>query len=241
VGYRWGSAQLPGILGLTSTTFGYAQTSIRDVLLRVELDKNSPLAAGLGRFIWLVHDFDMVMRRSPRDALAAWFPTQESGDFAVNGFPGGTRVLRGRGLIADELVGRGRVITCALDLNYRAETIGGQRIIWNAIFGSDPAIARSPAAVFDADAIARRAASLPEDSVFAAITVTVARADAPRARQLLRRYGERVRRFGADIDQVTFAIDNPNELTLEEHPFAAAIPGDLERAGITLLDLHAPT
>jgi zinc carboxypeptidase len=240
IGYRWGSAQLPGVLGLTDTTYGYAQTSIRDVLMRVRLDGTSPLADGLGPFIWLVHDGDMVQRRARSGAVAARFPTKGSGDFAVNGFPGGTHVLPGRGVIADELVGKGRVVTCSLDLNYRAETIGGQRLLWNAIFGSDPSSKRSPPAVFDAEAVARRAVRLPADSLPSAITVTVSNVDARPARDVLRAYGVRVRRIGAGAGEVTFALDNPNELTQEEHPFAGLIPSDLRGRGVDVRGFGMP-
>jgi hypothetical protein len=239
VGYRWGSAQLPGVLGLTRTTYGYPYTGIRDVLLRVRLEASNPLSSGLGRFIWLVHDGDMVQQHTS-GAVVGRFPTKASGDFAVNGFPGGTRVLPGRGVIADELVGAGRVISSALDLNYRAETVGGQRLLWNAIFGPDPAVDRAPAATFDHDAVLARAANLPSDSMPSAVTVTVTRDDEAETRSVLQAYGVRVRRLGVEGGEVTFAVDNPRDLTLEEHPFAASIPQALRRRGINVTGFGGP-
>jgi hypothetical protein len=240
VGYRYAGAQLPGVLGLTDVTLGY-EPSLRDILLRVRLDARSPLGAGLGEFIWLVHDGDYLLRRniSTRPVVGR-FPTRSSQDFAVNGFPGGTRVLPGRGVITDHRVGAGRVIISSHDLNYRAETIGGQRVLWNAIFGPD-AGGTAHRAVYDPEAVARRAAALPDDSLPSAIVVSVPKSDATTARSVLRSFGVPVRRLHEDSGGTTFTLANPEELTLEEHPFAGSIPEVLRSRGVRVLGFRAPT
>ena len=239
IGYRYAGAQLPGVLGMTDVMLGY-RSSLRDVLLRVRLDATSPLADGLGRFIWLVHDGDYLLRANiPRGPIVAGFPAEASGDFAVNGYPGGTEALQGRGVITDQRVGTGRVITSSHELNYRAETIGGQRVLWNAIFGPDPGTA-TRRAVYDPAAVDRRAAALPDDSLPSAIVVSVPESQAAAALRVLRRFGAPVRRIAEEGGGAAFAVDNPDELSLEEHPFAALIPEALRAAGIRVSGFRAP-
>jgi hypothetical protein len=172
--------------------------------------------------------------------VVARFPTRASGDFAVNGFPGGTRILPGRGVVTDELVAAGRVITSSHEFNYRAETIGAQRVLWNAIFGPDPtSTARRAPVAYDEQLVARRAATLEPDDRPMAITLTVAKDDAAETERFLDGYGVRVRRVPSSAG-VRFALDNPDELSEEEHPFAAAIPGELTDRGIDVLGFRAP-
>jgi hypothetical protein len=240
IAYRYGGAKLAWALGLSEARYGEPGTGIRDVLLRVEIDPDSPLGRGVGRHVWMTFDGDHMMHNDPRGVVAR-FPTRAGDDFAVNGFPGGTRVLPGRGVITDERVGRGRVITSALELNYRCETVGAQRILWNAIFGPDPDRGTSRSAVtFDADAVARRAATLEPDDLLAAIFVAVPGSDAAEARRILSSFGARVRRVPS-VDGVGFAIDNPDEVSEEEHPFASSIPDVLEANGVEVLAFRAPS
>lgn len=240
IGWRWGGARLAWVLGLSAVKVRDIGGSIRDILLRVALDEGSPLADGVGPSYWVAHDGDYFMVNDPPGVVAR-FPTHESGDFSVNGFPGGTRILPGRGVLADELVGGGRVITSSHELNYRAETIGAQRVLWNAIFGPDPvAAARRGPVTYDEQAVARRAATLEPDDLPSAITVTVAKDDASEAKRVLDGYGVRVRRLPSD-EGVRFALANPDELSAEEHPFAAAIPAELTSRGIEVLAFRAPS
>jgi len=59
--------------------------------------------------------------------------------FAVSGSPLHTQKLAGQPAAVDEPYGRGRVILFPPNLNFRLLTQGTQRILWNAIFGPDPA------------------------------------------------------------------------------------------------------
>lgn len=240
VGYRYAGAMLPGVLGLTDVKLGY-RPALRDILLRVQLDKHSPLGAGLGEFIWIAHDGDYLIRDSLRRTVVAQFPTRDSGDFAVNGFTGGTRYLLGRAVITDQRVGEGRIITSSHDLNYRAETIGAQRVLWNAIFGRDPAGPADRPAVYDPVAVDRRAASLPDDGLPSAIIVSVPETETAEARRILSSFGASIRRLSAEEGDATFAVANPEELTLEEHPFAGLIPDALRSRGVRVTAFRAPS
>jgi hypothetical protein len=43
------------------------------------------------------------------------------------------------------------------------------------------------------------------------------------------------------VDGVGFAVENPDELSEEEHPFASSIPDALESSGIEVLAFRAPS
>ncbi len=60
-----------------------------------------------------------------------------------------------------------------------------------------------------------------------------------RCRSLLGRYGApyTLRRTGS---KATFLVANPGGLTGDDHPFAAALPGDLAAAGVRVLAFTAP-
>ena len=243
VGWRWGSAQLPYVLGLSDNRLTYPRASIRDGLFRVMLDQGSPLARGLGDAIWMVFDGDVMMMRRDRDdapdTTPGWF-SSDPADFAVNGVAVGTKLLRGKGVISDEQVGDGRVIISALEFNWKAETVGAQKILWNAIFGDDPSTLqrRSPVA-YAPGLVAERLAQTPEDSLPMSFWVTVAREDASTARAVLRELGASVRRMPAGAD-VTFVVANPDELSLEEHRFAGRNPEVLRDRGVEVVGFRGP-
>ena len=241
VGWRWGGAQLPWALGLSEARFGYPSTAIRDILVQVHLDPSSPLAARVGKRVWMVHDGDLVMFAKPRRSVAAWFPGRHEGGLEINGFPGGTRVLEGNGVIADELVGGGRVITSSLDPSYRAETIGARKILWNAILGPNPAARAGAPAVYDPAVVARRARTLVDDEALTSVQVSVRPEDAASTRRILASFGANVRRLPTvDDEAVLFAVADPQALSLEEHPFAREIPATLRRSGVALLGFRMP-
>ena len=93
-----------------------------------------------------------------------------------------------------------------------------------------------------AHAAARAAASdaasrLEADT--AAIRLSVRPRSAAEAQAILNRYGARydVQR---EPGRVGFAIANPGELTVDEHPFARELPTALEAAGVATIAFDAP-
>ena len=243
VGWRWGGAQLPWALGLSQARYGYPSISLRDILIRADLDPSSPLTKTAGNQTWFVYDGDVVMRTSPASGVAARFPTQQQGGVEVNGYPGGTDQLLGQGVVADEQAGSGRVITFALDPNYRDESAGSRKLLWNAIFGPDPDGHRAgaPAVAFDPALVARRRSDLADDNTINGLLVSVAPGDAATARSVLASFGARVHRVRTiDNRAVLFAVENPGAKSFEQHPFAREIPGALQKAGIRMLGFRAP-
>ena len=67
------------------------------------------------------------------------FPAPGSNDFATSGLAERIDELSGTGIVADEPLRAGRVVTFAIDPNFRAWTLGTHRLLWNAITGPDPA------------------------------------------------------------------------------------------------------
>ncbi len=243
VGWRWGGAQLPWALGLSQARYGYPSISLRDILIRADLDPSSPLSETAGNQTWFVYDGDVVMRTSPASGVAARFPTQQQGGVEVNGYPGGTDQLLGQGVVADEQAGSGRVITFALDPNYRDESAGSRKLLWNAIFGPDPDGHRAgaPAVAFDPALVARRRSDLADDNTINGLLVSVVPGDAATARSVLASFGARVHRVRTiDNRAVLFAVENPGAKSFEQHPFAREIPGALQKAGIRMLGFRAP-
>jgi hypothetical protein len=181
----------------------------------------------------VLFDNDFVMRTQGEYAPIR-YPTGTSGDFFVSGFAENEQSLYGTAVVADESVGMGRVIVFDVDPTYQGSTEGTERVLFNAVLGPDPKRPRGPAAGSReraaAEAAARKAArKLP--SWTSSISLTVRSADRAAATRLLRE-------FGADFSaeeaggRVRFAVDNPRELSLEEHPWALELAVRLRRDGV---------
>ena len=79
--------------------------------------------------------------------VAARFPAYGGQDFFVSGFARGESELGGTAAVIDEPVGTGRVVLFSTDPNFRAWTVGMQKMLRNAVLGDDasaPAPRRAP-------------------------------------------------------------------------------------------------
>jgi hypothetical protein len=133
------------------------------------------------------------------------------------------------------------VITSGLDPNYRDESVGSRKILWNAVFGPDPNRSAAAAVIYDANEVARRIPQLVDDATINALLVSVPPGDADAARSVLASFGSGVHRVPTfDHEAVLLAVDNPNVHSFEQHPFAREIPGALQGAGIEMLGFRAP-
>jgi hypothetical protein len=136
VGYRYGGALLADRLDLTTARFRNSPLNIDGTLVRVKLDRDSPLAAGVGRWVWVMFDGDDTIRVRP-SASPLRYPRLGHG-FAVSGLDLHTQRLAGEPAAVDEQVGDGRIILFPYDVNFRGYEQGTQRVLWNAIMGPDP-------------------------------------------------------------------------------------------------------
>jgi hypothetical protein len=136
VGYKYGGALLAGKIGITDAVFRNSPYSIEGTLIRVNVDPDSPLAAGVGRDVWVMFASDDTIKID--DAYAPMrYPPERS--FDTSGLALHTHQLAGQPAAVDQAFGRGRVVVFPYDLNFRGITTGTQRILWNAITGPDPA------------------------------------------------------------------------------------------------------
>ena len=157
VGWRYGAARLAYALGISHARYDAVPGNTDGPLVKVLLDKGSPLAEGVGGSAWAV--VDTAAMRAPGTFSPVRFPTQRSGEFRVSGLRRSTHWLQGTTAVADEPVGRGRSVVFSFEPNFGGGTVGTQRILFNSILGPDPKHhGNADPVVFDPEAVARRIA-----------------------------------------------------------------------------------
>ncbi len=131
VGYKFGGALLADRLDLTTARFRDSPYQIEGTLIRVHVDRSSPLAEGVGGSVWVMFSDDDTIRVRP-SAAPLRYP---SAGLATSGLALNTQHLAGQPAAVDEAFGDGRVVVFPYDLNFRGMSQGTQRVLWNAIFG----------------------------------------------------------------------------------------------------------
>ncbi|MGZ8606118.1 MAG: M14 family zinc carboxypeptidase [Actinomycetota bacterium] len=132
VGYKFGGALLADRLDLTTARFSDSPYAIEGTLIRVRVDRSSPLSEDVGGSVWVMFSDDDTIRVRP-SAAPLRYPA--AGRLATSGLALHTQKLAGQPAAVDEPYGRGRVVLFPYDLNFRGLTQGTQRLLWNAIFG----------------------------------------------------------------------------------------------------------
>ena len=106
--------------------------------LRTTMDQSSPLAAGVGPTD--VGDVRLRRHRPPARTRSCEFPEHGSARTSPpRGKAKRMSMLAGASVVSDEPFGDGRVVSFSIDPNFRAWTLGTDRMLWNAITGPDPA------------------------------------------------------------------------------------------------------
>jgi hypothetical protein len=245
VGYQGGS-ELAARTGISTVVLQASQTSAPGTLVRVNLNPDSPLAAGVDPTpasppspadpptAWVMYDNDNRMTAGLGTAAAIFPATAPTSGLAI-----GVEELYGSAAIVDERVGSGRAIVFSFDPNFRAWSEGTQRILWNALFGVDPkpvaaaSAEERTAAVGRADRAARDLPGLGK-----AIRIVVRPVDADATRALLQGYGAEFKEFRKP-QRTVFVIANREGLSWEEHPFALNLARAL-RAQLTPISFSVP-
>ena len=143
-----GGLQLAARLGLTSTT---ATTPTPDPLpgslVRANLSRRSPLAAGAGGDVWVMNVADDILQAASPGHVVAAYPARDSDDFFVSGWASeaNLREVAGTAAVVDEPRRAGRFVGFASDPNFRAFADGTARLLLNALTGPDPARSRAAA------------------------------------------------------------------------------------------------
>lgn len=241
VGWR-GGVDLAARLGLTTARVAEPHSDIAGTLIRVAVDPASPLAAGVGTFNWVFYDYDLVMTASNPTQVAARFPAFGSEDFFVSGFARGESELGGTAAVIDEPVGAGRLVLFSTDPNFRAWTVGMQKMLRNAVLGADAFAGTAARAGSQARAAGERAAKDAAGQVAALespLRLSVDRLSVDSAAAVLARFGAAYTLRAAG-NKATFLISNPGGLTGDEHPYAAALPDELRAAGVRVIAYRMP-
>jgi len=237
-----GGALVATKAGVSTAHFSTSNTNAPGALIRVSIDPTSPLAEGVGDLDWVMYQDDDVMRPG-LGAAAATFPSAAEDAYATSGLTLGINALAGTSAVVDEAVGKGRVVSFSFDPNFRAWTQGTQRLLWNAIVGTDPAgFGHAALAGSRERAAAEKAAQDAAASVVdfgSAIRVRVAAADAAATAKILSRRGAEVARITLG-NEVLFLVANRKDLSAEESPLFMFIVRDLAKAGIDPIAASVP-
>ncbi len=225
--------------GLSTARWGRTNAAAPGSLLRTTVDQSSPLAKGIGPTMWVMYASDDIVR-SP-DAVVR-FPRTDSPDFATAGKAKRMSLLAGASVVSDETFGDGRVVSFSIDPNFRAWTLGTDRMLWNALTGPDPrssgarlSPSERAAAVDRAQRAERR---IPD--VGDAIRVAIPSSDAAIARSTVRAIGLRPILTRLGDDRRLLIVPNVESLGLEESRELSLVLPRLESAGVTVLWASLP-
>lgn len=242
------AARLVSKAGLGTTDYEQPDVDIPGSLLRLRVDQESPLAEGVGPFVWAQNENDHVLVPGEGVAVPVRYPELDHDDFFVSGWAGETEGIGGTAAVTDEQVGAGRVVLFAFDVTFRAMAEGTARLLWNVLFGTD---SRSDAKVATQtagrrpgrDRTARGRDEVPERDGAAPMVLSVDAESAPAARAVVRSVTEPL---GLAVEESVrgkvhrFFMANPHELDEEGHPFAHELPGALRAAGVRFRSLSLP-
>ncbi len=244
VGFRGGGARLAALVGLSTATLHFPLADVPGSLIRARVSQDSPLAEGVGRFVWVLFDDDLIAKvpgGRARDVPIV-YPELDSDDWFVSGFADEPRSVSRTAVCVDQRAGDGRVVIFPGDPNRRGMPEGMHRVLWNAMFGPDrlaragtaPRVGSAERAAAE-DAARRAALALPPFEA----PLRFSTPDADAAAALLRTRGTAFRSFAAGRS-TRFLVDNPDELTVEEHPDAIALMLALRHAGVRVLGFRGP-
>ncbi len=223
------SSRLATRLGLTSASYTDATSDIPGSLIRVEVDPDSSLSAGVGDTAWAMYEYDFVWTAPPA-ASPVRFPAGGDPDWFVSGFAEGEEQLYSRSAVVDERVGDGRVVLFGFEPNYRAFTGGTARILLNAITGADPSRA------VQADVVAPTASSAPATSDRLVISVRPGAADRVQALLDARAASAQVVRSPG---VVSFRVDLGGQ-PADQHPWAQQLALDAAALGRQVVAIRLP-
>jgi hypothetical protein len=231
---------LASAVGLSSATYedgGDAGVSTPGSLFRARVDTDSPLAQGVGPFAWTLDDVRYLMKADPsRTPLR--YPEAGSEDFFVSGQADGEEAMGDTAAAVDERFGQGRVVAFNFDPNYRGFTDGTQRMLRNAMFGPDPAVA-GVARVGAGERAEARASTQTLTVAHSPLRLVVRARGEDAARRALERYGARYR-VQRSPGRVGFVIANPGDHVGDEHPYGRELAATLKRADVPVVLYRVP-
>jgi hypothetical protein len=133
-----GGTQLAALMELTTAELAEPTSDVPGSLIRADVAR-SPLARGVGSSVWSFYEYDFVMTTNDAASAVVRFPAATSPRWFISGFAEGAEELGRTAAVVDEAYADGRVVAFAGEPNFRAFTDGTQKLLWNAIYGADPA------------------------------------------------------------------------------------------------------
>ena len=133
-----GGTQLAALMELTTAELAEPTSDVPGSLIRADV-AGSPLGRGVGSSVWSFYEYDFVMTTNDAASAVVRFPAPTSPRWFISGFAEGAEELGRTAAVVDEPYADGRVVAFAGEPNFRAFTDGTQKILWNAIYGADPA------------------------------------------------------------------------------------------------------
>jgi hypothetical protein len=202
----------------------------------MEVDGGTPVTLGADRFTYWFNRSDRRLNLSTTGLNPVRYPASAP-DFWLSGYAEGQEGLQGSAGLVEETMGDGRVILFSGEPNYRAYTEGSAFFLANAI--AYPAPATAPRTTDVASPRARDDVEEAQRGTDASVRGTDIVLKVPTAAEG-RALGA-LSRFTADVaveragTASYLRIPNPQDLTVEEHPFAYRLLPALERAGVQVL------
>jgi hypothetical protein len=228
-----GGSTLAESLGLTTAVSAEPTSAIPGALVRVEVDRSSPLGRGVGRTAYAMYEEDLVWSAPSRASVAVRFPGRGDPDWFISGFAQGAGELRGAAAVVDEAYGEGRVVLFGFDPNFRAFTDGTQKLLRNALLG------RTPDDLPEVPQVTRRApATELTRSVHDRMVVSVESTAVDEVRRLLSSYGASAETVKTQ-EGVSFRIDLGHR-TADEHPWALSLAQDVTDLGDQVVMVRVP-
>ena len=170
------------------------------------------------------------------------YPSTSSPDFATAGKAKRMSMLTGASVVSDESFGKGRVISFSIDPNFRAWTLGTDRMLWNAITGPNPRSTQASLSARERVAAVKAAkrAERRHLEVGNAIRIAVSEAEAAAAMSAIRSIGLQPIQSRLGDSSRLIVVPNVENLGLEESRQLSLVLPRLKRAGVTVLWASLP-
>jgi len=235
IGIR-GGTELAARLQLTTARLEEPTSDVPGSLIRANMARG-PLARGVGDHVWSFYAYDNVMSLTDQESVAVRYPAARGRNWFVSGFERGAEELGRTAVVADETYGQGRVVSFAGEPNFRGFTDGTQQILWNAMFGGDPAPnAASTEATADERAAASKSARRLVD-YDGQLVITVRLDAAAETQAILTDYGLQPDGHRLGRHTVRYRLDVE---TAEDNPFVRQLVADLAPMGSDILAVRVP-
>jgi Zinc carboxypeptidase len=222
--------------GLTSSKLHYEPgVSIPGTLFRFELRDSSPVTLGAPEFAYANHRGEQILSPSVTGANPGLFPESEPA-FWYSGWARGGGALKGTAEIVDETLGAGHVVLFAGEPHHRAYVEGTMSLLANALAYPQgmPGAGVDVGSAAAEESVRAAMASAGPEVPGRAFRLEVSEHDVDAVMRVVSRFTSRATVEHASGSAFVL-VPNPEDLEVDEHPFATEMMVGLREAGIELL------